>query len=509
MTSQRRFTKEEVRELAENDLVTFAKLVNPRRVYGEVHEKIYRWFQHSEALNLLLLLPRGHMKSHMIAVWVAWKITRDPATTVLYVSATSTLAEAQLQDIKSIFDSEVYRRYWPEMTHPEEGKRERWNVTEIIVDHPKRVEERTRDATVKAVGLGATTTGLHADIVVADDVVVPENAYTEEGRRKTAASMSQMASIKNAGGETKAVGTRYHPNDIYNSWKNQKKKVYDEEGVLIGEEPIWEIYEAVVEVDDVFLWPREFRNDGKSFGFDKNILAAIEAEYEDRTQFFAQYYNDPNDPGSNRIERNKFQYYDKKHLYQDSGDWYFKDKKLNLVAAIDFAFSLSKKADWTSIVVVGVDSDRNYYVLDIDRFKTDKIATYYEHLLKLYQRWEFRKVRAEVTVAQAVIVRDLKDNYIKPNGLMLSIQEERPIKNKEERIAAILETRYENQQIWHYRGGYTAELEDELVQARPQHDDIKDALASAVEAAMPPARRGGRGSSNNKVVYHSRFGGVA
>ena len=73
---------------------------------------------------------------------------------------------------------------------------------------------------------------------------------------------------------------------------------------------------------------------------------------------------------------------------------------------------LPKKADWTSIVVIGVDSMRNYYVLDIDRFKTDKISVYYDHLLKLYDRWEFRKVRAEVSVAQAVIVTDLRDNYI-------------------------------------------------------------------------------------------------
>lgn len=503
-----KITKEEVRQLAESDLVTFAKLVNPQRVYGEIHETLYKWLQRSQSTNQLMLLPRGHMKSHMIAVWCAWEITRDPATTILYVSATATLAEAQLADIKSILDSEVYRRYWPDMTHPEEGKRKRWNSTEIIVDHQMRVIERTRDATVKAVGLGATTTGLHADIVVADDVVVPENAYTEEGRRKTAASMSQMASIKNAGGRTKAVGTRYHPSDIYNTWKNQKKKVYDDSGEFIGEEHTWEIYEAVVEIDGTFLWPKEIRNDGKAFGFDLNVLAGIEAEYEDRTQFFAQYYNDPNDPGSQRIGRDKFQYYDKKFLEQRGGDWYFKDKKLNLSAAIDFAFSINKKADWTSIVVVGVDSDRNYYLLDIDRFKTDKISQYYEHLFKLYSRWEFRKLRAEVTVAQAVIVRDLRDNYIKPNGLMLSVQEERPTKNKEERIAAVLETRYENQQVWHFRGGYTAELEDELVQARPQHDDIKDALAAAIESAMPPARRGGGSKVKSKIVYHSRFGGV-
>lgn len=42
--------------------------------------------------------------------------------------------------------------------------------------------------------------------------------------------------------------------------------------------------------------------------------------------------------------------------------------------------------------------------------------------------------------------------------------------------------------MWHLEGGWTQVLEDELVQARPAHDDIKDALASAVSIAVKPAR---------------------
>ena len=42
--------------------------------------------------------------------------------------------------------------------------------------------------------------------------------------------------------------------------------------------------------------------------------------------------------------------------------------------------------------------------------------------------------------------------------------------------------------MWHVEGGWTSILEDELIQARPQTDDIKDALASAVSIATPPAR---------------------
>jgi len=192
---------EEIRALAEEDLVTFAQLVNPTYLYGDIHKEVYNWLDNGEnKSNQLLLMPRGHMKSHMIAVWCAWWITKYPEATTLYVSATATLAEAQLLAIKSILDSPVYRRYWPEMTNVDEGKRARWTTSEIIVDHPKRKEERIRDATIKSVGITSTTTGLHADVIIYDDVVVPENAYTEDGRSKVSSALSQMASIKNAGG---------------------------------------------------------------------------------------------------------------------------------------------------------------------------------------------------------------------------------------------------------------------------------------------------------------------
>ncbi len=53
-------------------------------------------------------------------------MTRNPAITVLYISATSPLAEKQLYQVKLILDSEIYARYWPEMLKTEEGKREKW-----------------------------------------------------------------------------------------------------------------------------------------------------------------------------------------------------------------------------------------------------------------------------------------------------------------------------------------------------------------------------------------------
>lgn len=508
----------QIRETAMQDLYFFAQLVNPGYMYGDIHKELYRWMQDyslygvvsEHSSNKLIMLPRAHLKSHMVATWATWIITRHPEVTILYVSATSELAETQLFAIQNILSSGPYQRYFPEYIHPQDGKRERWNQSKLSVDHEKRRREGIRDATVATAGLTTNTTGWHADIIIADDLVVPENAYTTDGREGVMRKASQFTSIRNAGGFTMACGTRYHPSDVYNTWKEQSYDVYNSEGDVLYREQVWAIKEYAVEKDEVFLWPKLMRADGKFFGFDKQVLARIRAEYSDRTQFYAQYYNDPNDPGSNRINRNTFQYYDKKFLKQTGGSWYFKNKRLNIYAAIDFAFSLNKRADSTAIVVIGVCSEGYIYVLDIDVFKTDKISDYFTRIVQLHSVWEFKKFRAEVTVAQSIIVRDLKDK-MRAEGLSLSIDEYRPTKNegsKIERMAATLEHRYENLSVWHFKGGYTDVLEEELVQARPAHDDVKNALADAIDISVKP-KASRVDYKDNVVQYHPRFGGVA
>ena len=506
---------DEIKQAAESDLYTFIKLVAPHRVLGHVHKEVIRWWTREDAKDhQLLLMPRDHQKSAMIAYRVAWEITRNPATTILYISSTSNLAEKQLGFVKDILASSIYQRYWPEMINPDEGKRAKWSASEIAVDHPLRKQEGVREPTVFTAGLTKSITGLHCNIAVLDDVVVQENAYSREGRRKVEAQYSLLASIQTTDSQEWVVGTRYHGRDLYHQMQEMTNEVYDEAGEVLGTENIYEIYQ--MEVEDrgdgtgEFLWPRQQRPDGKWFGFNAQILAQKRGKYLDKAQFRAQYYNDPNDPDNEEIASDFFQYYDKKNLVKRGNQWYMGMKPLNVYAAIDFAFSLRNTADYTALVTIGVDSEGNYYVLDIDRFKTNKIGDYYKSIFEGHTHWGYKKLRAEVTVAQSAIVEELATR-IRYEGLALSIDRYNPTRSmgtKEERIQAILNPRYENMAIWHYRGGLCQELEEELRQARPVHDDIKDALASAVDIAVIPRAKKER-TNVVPLQFNSRFGGVS
>lgn len=503
--------KREIIKAAEADLYTFARLVNPSRVYGDIHKELFRWWTRKGASdNQLVLLPRDHQKSHCVAVRVAWHLTKYPWSTVIYVSATSDLAEKQLYAIKNIITSDVYRRYWPDMVNMDENTRETWNVSEIAVDHPARKLEAVRDPTIKAVGLTSNVTGLHCNIIVLDDIVVPKNAYTEEGRLQVEVMYSQLASVETTGSKQWVVGTRYHPADIYSRMIDMKEEVIGPDGEIIEEVPVYEVFEKTVESDGQFLWPREVRDDGRAFGFDDKELARKRAKYLDRTQYYAQYYNDPNDPESRRVDVNKFRYYELAHLGCERGVWYYGDKKLAVFAAADLAFTDTGTADYTAIVVIGLDCEGYIYVLDLCRFKTSRYEDYYVEIDRLYRKWNFRTIRIETNAGGNLVCEYVKD-MVRKSGGHLVVDGKAAHKNegrKLERIAAILEPRYENGTILHPKAGLVSVLENEIVLQRPKHDDLKDALAAAVEISKPPTNRMAYKDKPNVIQFHQRFGGL-
>ena len=509
--------KDQIRKAAEADLLTFIKLVAPHRILGQCHEDLIAWWTREDAkTHQLTLYPRDHQKSAMIAFRCAWIITKMPEITILYISATSTLAEKQVKFIQDILTSPIYKRYWPDMVHDQEAKRNKWTATEFNVDHPKRSLEGVRDSTVFSAGLTTNITGLHCMVAVLDDIVVKENAYTEEGRRKVAFTYSLLASIETTGSQEWVVGTRYHPADLYMELMQMEELLYDEQFNVIGAEPVYEVMERELEDspsrDGVgqYLWPKQRRNDGRFFGFDIKERAKKYAKYLDKSQFYAQYYNDPSDPTNLRIDPSRFQYFDTVSIRMHDGLWYFRDNRLNIAAAMDLAFTEGKASDYTAIVVCGMDENGNIYVLDIDRFKTSKISIMFDHVIQMHNKWYFRKLRAETVSGQAMIVNELK-NKMREQGVSFSIDDNNPTRHdgsKEERIAATLVPKYDNLAIWHYRGGNCQVLEDELRYEHPEHDDISDALAACVQILRAPTRATRR-HQNNSLKYHGRFGGVA
>jgi len=256
----------EVRELAMSSLRYFVALVAPHLHLGHAHHDLLD-FLDKDVERKLVIWPRGHLKSTLLAYKAARTIIKEPDSTNVYLSATADLAEKQTTLIKTIIDSPIVKKYWPELLPEEEGRRDLWRTSEFNVGHWKRHEEVVRDPTLKAAGITGNITGFHADHLYLDDLVTADNSETKTSRDEINSRYSLLSSILNAGGTIDAVGTRYHPKDLYDKMINMKSEVYDEEGNVIEEISSYEVTQEVVEVDGQFLWPRSKRKDGKWFGF--------------------------------------------------------------------------------------------------------------------------------------------------------------------------------------------------------------------------------------------------
>ncbi len=504
-------TEVETRDRAMADIGAFIALVAPYRAVGHCHQDLLRFFCKPDP-NQLVLWPRAHQKSTMIAFWVVWRIVNNPDETVLYASDTMKVAKAQLSFMKNIMTSKVFRKYWPELINEKEMQREKWTSEEIAVDHWRRQEFGIRDMTIQTAGIDTSITGLHYGVIILDDVVVYENSKTPTDRAKIETWYSLLASVKNTDSITKAVGTRYDPNDLYNSMISMKYDVYDGDGngEVVDEKDVYTVSSEVVEIDGEYLWPRQVivhAGNQKWFGFNKQELAKKRAEYLNVMQFYAQYYNDPNDPAN--INEMAFQYYDKGHLgWNTSGYWTVNGNRLNVYAAIDFATTMNKRSDYTVICIIGIDCHGNIFILAIDRFKTDKISVMCDHLDAMYEKWKWIKLLAEVDGQQNLVVEQVKETN-RERGVYYTVIKEKHSDNKEIRTFSILEPRYAAGKLYHYRGGNCQVLEDELTMAKPPHDDVRDATAAAVSISKAPSPQRRNQAEPTSLNFSSKWGGVS
>jgi phage terminase large subunit-like protein len=180
-----------------------------------------------------------------------------------------------------------------------------------------------------------------------------------------------------------------------------------------------------------------------------------------------------------------------------------------MYAAIDMAASAKEKADYTVITVGAIDDDGNRYVVDIERFKSEKTSEILDKLRMLYEKYMFKKLRIEAVSGFRLVAQDLADR-LTDMGIRIPIDLYIPpnTEGKFARVNGILEPLYQTGAVYHYRGGNCQVLEDELVSVNPLHDDTKDSWAMCVDLMVKPIQRQ-KSKNMNVVQFHGRFGGLA
>ena len=151
---------------------------------------------------------RGVAKSFITCAYVVWLLWRDPQLKIMIVSASKERADANASFIKKIINEVPFLGH----LKAREGQRDTQNLFDVGPARPDH------SPSVKSVGITGQLTGSRADIIVADDVEVPGNSFTQVMRDRLFELVKEFDAILKPGDDKKIIylGTPQNEMSLYN-----------------------------------------------------------------------------------------------------------------------------------------------------------------------------------------------------------------------------------------------------------------------------------------------------
>jgi hypothetical protein len=149
---------------------------------------------------------RGVAKSFLTCAYTVWMLWKDPQLKVLVVSASKDRADANAVFIKRI----IYLLPFLEPLQTQRGQRDTQNLFDVGLAVPDI------SPSVKSVGITGQITGSRADLLIADDVEVPNNSGTQVQRDKLSEAVKEFDAVLKPGGKIIYLGTPQNEMSLYN-----------------------------------------------------------------------------------------------------------------------------------------------------------------------------------------------------------------------------------------------------------------------------------------------------
>lgn len=153
----------------------------------------------------LLLAFRHSGKSSVVGIFAAWILSVNPRTRILILSAESNLASRMVSHIKHILENHPYcKELVPKV-------KKEWGVHKITIARPIGI----REPSVICQGVHGNITGQRADIIICDDVEVPNTSNTRQKREILRTRLRELDFILSPDGTMIYIGTPHAVDTIY------------------------------------------------------------------------------------------------------------------------------------------------------------------------------------------------------------------------------------------------------------------------------------------------------
>jgi len=447
-----------------DDVIKFAQLMMPHPDDPDnIHMSMYQVAQHhavmghalhkverGEMPRLIVCMPPRHGKTQLVSkLFLAWYLARNPYNSTVLATYNKEFAGDFGREVRDYFQSEMFQSMFPDFTL-RKGSASAYRMV---------TKER---GTAVFVGVGTALTGRGFHLGVIDDPFKDgEEADSQLVRDKrwdwfTKVFLTRQMTI---GSSIIITLTRWHEDDIVGRLIDPDNPNYD-----AIEAKKWKIinFPFFAEEEDPLkrapgdvLWPERFT---REFG---------EAQQRINPRAFqALYQQRPTAQEGSYFKKAWLQYYDNPP----------KKSEMRIYAASDHAVGVSERNDKTCMIVAGVATNGDIYLLDCvwGRFDAQQQV---EHMIDLMRKWEPSYWWAEKQHMGAAIAPFLRKRKLE-EGISCVVDEVHASKDKESRARSIQGLLADHRVWFPKRGWWRLASETEMLKfPHGTFDDFVDALA--------------------------------
>ena len=480
--------------LAKNDLIAFGKLFLPddfmRSETPPFHFEMADHIDNLDVKQLAIILPRGHGKTVLTKASILKDFLFCPKDDMLFygwVSATQKLSVGNMDYIKYHLEfNDRIKYYFGTM------KGNKWTEEDIELKNGCKLISKSNVAGIR----GGAKLHKRYDLICLDDFEHEQNTITVEARAKNANLVTAVVypALEPHTGRLRVNGTPVHydsfiNNLIVNHARSQKKK----------EKFAWKVvtYKAILPTGSV-LWP--------SF-FPSSKLEEKKKFYRDSGQpakFFQEYMMEVQSEEDAVWRRQHVKYWEGYYEHEEGVNYIVQEGEktpINTFIGCDPATDIdTKDSDFSVIMVVGVDTDNNLFVLEYERHRS--IPTigakgvdggYLEkkgvvdYIIELYEKYKCTSATVEDVAMNRSIFQALNDERRRINRFDIAVIPEKPGgTNKRNRIYSGLSGRFSMATVNLRENMF--DLVNEILTFGPRmaHDDTIESLYYANVHSFPP-----------------------
>lgn len=158
----------------------------------------------------LLMAFRHSGKSTVVGIFAACILYMHPETRILILSAENSLATRMVSHIRHILENH------PRCTNLIPKNKKEWANGRITINRPIGI----REPSVVCQGIHGNITGMRADLIICDDIEVPNTSNTAQKRATLRERLHELDFILSPTGTMIYIGTPHTMDTIYRTHDN-------------------------------------------------------------------------------------------------------------------------------------------------------------------------------------------------------------------------------------------------------------------------------------------------